>query len=1593
MHDEGTVERALHAGGIVAAGAKIPKKGAKVGKVSARKFVHPALKGRTVVRLTTDEMAPGVDVEMETLGFSPPDASPQLGWQRYRVLGFPGWALVNDPSRAKFALDVMKELKKAAARVKSKPGHARDAFLLVAEKLGRTVPHFLPSFWEEVGRVFLTEDATTFAAQAFEKARTTEKEHALTIDEDVRAEVFLEFALAGAVNAKSLATYAKDLEKGFGPKEGYARFFELARRRTLGGMPPWTGMAKDLRAFAKLAKADVAAEDERFILETLDARALALAPAELWTTYRDALLRLGKARPEVRDRLRRLFPKPPRADASFYASWLALLGEAGALAAVTDARGDEAAREAHGMAADWLEKALAWAPDQPELAGVVAKMAPRLVAEGVAVQIAQGSRYWAKVSMDAAETALAHGVPLQPLPANCHIDLTRPFFVDPVTLAADPRFTALLANAVGQRMGNAAFEASAKGKEGLRAARRAWVEARIGEAAAGAVPSLDAALKQIASKTSALTFAEFPEAKESFLALEAHKNLGVHLRGGVFAELTWPALERAATVLGKGATLAGFFPFPVVYNASKVLVLGPDAFLLEHDLKVPAGARLAEVLFVPSSAEGTTGQLLVVFWDPKAAKNMAYWSGASIEPFEWSDSGHHNGPAPRVPGGPGITFGGRPLLVGDTRASRENRQVVTDGKKVWLEEREDGGRIFLREIDVATGQKGPRSWPAIMGSMSDAWVVRCDIQALPPGVTGSIYGAADGMVGGWVVRDPTTGATQYFGVDGRTRRESRSGPPHAPSPVGLVSFPGAPAGEAPRLVLDRSYYTNTNVHLHDKDERSLGTIGSDPWSFAGWPVPVPARFWTFLRPRDEAGSAALRAATDAAAEALLAAGLEAARSSASWDAAMGPRIAQELPAVTSPEVRAGLAGLVLYATSVATQHAALVKSHGEAAPGASMGVDDATARRSLDALVGSGYGQGHFAGAVHAASRYLAGEEVAELPASSVYWENLVGSARALAVRLMSAATSGDVRASAVKVLEVWKDTVFAAPRGVRVVSAHMTDAAPFMRLAGSGPVPSWLCSIDASRYFVRVTNLGALSAGTLRPFTFVERTIDGTFRDPPGVTIERDRRFADVTEDGAYLMRVLELFAARGAPPFDGAAADEVSTKAGLTRSEAVLLLAGLPNVNAYANDFLGKEVRAALDLKAADASAAREAFRKLGAAEGPLLANMAPAEPDGFYAPREGGEGSFVARAAAAWIAHAGKGVALREELVVLCDKELSMSLPANAALAALLAPSTAPCLAAPKKHDVKGAFTYGKASGRDPFDHRVASAFAQLIPFLFHALPVGDAYRDAIPALYEVLRARVQDPELLAPLKTEWGEPKAFDAFFDALGGDDVVPLPPNVQRARDGGAVYAELANHSLRVLFRPGKISRFEDEALVKKLSVGANGAVPAMAYLLESLPAFVARIASTPVPAGGYEANPALSAAKTVAAAKKALSVSAEAAMLYLQLLALAEPTSKSVVLWNGWKPVEYKRAAQELVAKELVVEGKRERAGREIFLPGAWEKKAGGDVPLEAWKLPLFTPKHGRFAGLIAPLPHHAMFEAAFARVVAGDTPKFEEV
>ena len=114
----------------------------------------------------------------------------------------------------------------------------------------------------------------------------------------------------------------------------------------------------------------------------------------------------------------------------------------------------------------------------------------------------------------------------------------------------------------------------------------------------------------------------------------------------------------------------------------------------------------------------------------------------------------------------------------------------------------------------------------------------------------------------------------------------------------------------------------------------------------------------------------------------------------------------------------------------------------------------------------------------------------------------------------------------------------------------------------------------------------------------------------------------------------------------------------------------------------------------------------------------------------------------------------------------------------------------------------------------------------------------------------------------------------------------------------------------------------------------------------------------------GWGQDPRRSAPDVVAKAR-ARGLSEEAAVAWLQLLALPNPTRANTIAWNGWKPAQYAKAVAELLEAGLVVEGKRARAGRDVFLPGGWHERRSGSLPLEEWKLALFGGESPPFGSI----------------------------
>ncbi|MFJ5306976.1 DNA-binding protein [Streptomyces sp. NPDC088350] len=1611
---------------MLAAGAVLPADAEGAGEravpLTARTYRHPGLDDRVVVRLVAGELGAAEDLAAGFLGLEQ-DAEPVVvGLGLRQSLGFPEWVLVHHPEDGHHALGVVPDLERAARQVKSRPKTALDAYLELGSRLAASVPHFLPTFYEQAGRVFLAEENATYAAQLFTRARKAEAEHGLVIEEDRLDAVFLEFALAGALPVKVLSSYGKELAARVPAEEALRRFTRLCLRRTAGGLPPSAQMAGDLRKLARAAGQDADLAEQEYLSELLGLPATLRAAAGWWKGHRAALVALAARERRVRGTL--LDMLPAGSDDEMPALWLQVLEDSGATAGLWDAGLPEEERPRDGTAG-WLERFLtfrerarSWrgATRMPRLYPLVERAVDRLRAE----LAASGGALKVTHDIDLIDLLLSLDLPVAAPERNGGLPLEQWALGDGhrdlLFLGADARFhDAFLKGAdrfSDDDQGLRAIRLLAQ-SPGCRPLLAQWVRTVVERFTAVGLPQLPdalARLRWLPPEALALAEADVREAVATDLA----PVLARTLRAGLFDELGWPAWEdAAATLVPKSRVedliVADAWPHLVVAGEAQARVIGAEGTLLTHDLRLPKDDRSGDPGFHHVDGE------LLVYWNSRNDGLRGYWHTRAdrVEKLQGprgtrgTDMDWYKGDFPiTLPlAGGGRTTGRGVLHAGDTTVPEE-RPLLFDGSNywVWHADSQDREAHGWYEYDPATDERGRMSRPAFLAD------------ALRDAPAGS------GLTGGRLRPSPTSGTTPacapvdgLVGLrrlelpDGSTRVEDLAGrtltlPAEAGRPYTLVMFPGA---ERPTAVVRNGWRLNLVdadgvVTAWAQTDRTAGVFGE------GSLLLPPVQYWECLTPRDPDGSAGLRRIDRDTAAALLSA------ATAKEPEALPATIRALLP-VTHPALLAGIAGVVRYA---AAQQAVLDTAATRLTLALEGGVEDegpAGPTDSLlrDAMSGLGASNGYWwnrddqtdsvfrtlriltraADAVPEPSDGRLHLDGPELPAGQPELPTVLGRMTALAYRA-AVGTTADEHREALRQLLAGFDRLglgrSGAPGRWRSVTLHL-DAHRLRPASGDWREGSWnglLPLLDGA--FVAVTGHGSRDDDGC-DFT-------GLFHDPAG-------RFAapepykvlacdPIGEDehpgrlGAFLAALAE----RGPAPWFPEAAEEFARLTGVTETMARLVVAGLPGVDAYERAFLSTEARTVIGVKVAPAAVAKDELRGIDSAvRAAVVAALLPADPARLWT-----EGPDVASAAAVWNDRLGKRPAIPEDLLSDAVRALKNAPWAvREALPALLDPTRAPQLSRDLRWEVNGDRVRPVGNGTDGFTTQTLVGSVGLAAWLAHRLPAGDPIRAALPPVLTAVRQRLAAPGLLLDL----GPYISLSAFRKTAG----TPTETGPGFERYGAVV---LATHDDQPA--PGIRVDLLDEA-------GQDPYLPATRVDDQPFPAeialrlvrdarFAALLADPGEPMAGdrdkdgtwWPQDPGRSVPDLVTEAAKEYGLGEDAATLYLMLLAMPDPTDRTTARWTGWKPARLKAARAELAAGDLVVEATRTRAGRSLFLPGGWAEQPVPHVPLERWKLPLFDIVDGDRAslGVIVPTePVADLYRRAWQRVRDGDAPRFEEL
>ncbi|WP_240926434.1 hypothetical protein [Streptomyces sp. JB150] len=924
VHDGFTYDAATSAA-LLDAGAILPpgttdREDADV--LTVRTYTHPALDQRTIVRLVPGTLGEAEDLAMDFLGLVRDPETSEVGQVRREALGFPAWALVNDPANGHHALALVKDVERLARQAKSRPGTAKEGFEALGERLGRAVPHFLPTFYEQAARVFLQHDNTTYAAAFFGKAREAERVHALAVDEERQRAVFLEFAFAGALTVKALKEHVKALSARLSPAEAWAQFRQLTVERCAAGMPPYASLPQDARALIKAAGLDRLTEECALVADLLASPAAVRAPASFWNTYRATLVTLAQRQPAVRARLLEIMPAGLGRSLDDDEFWLALLAETGAERLLTgetgraDGTADGTTNGPHGTdgsggtdgvdAAEWLGRwalhrkhGAAYSMLSPATLALVERMAPRLRAQGRPVDLFSG-RWQAGADLDLLDLCVAQGIPLTLpaadgkvfLPLSQWLQETRPERRDLTAVAAHPHCRRLLYTAVGNLSGHRPGPALLDGLAGhpvLADVLREWLDDAAAElAGATTLPAVGAALERL-RPFRAVAARISPEAVARVAAVELAPLLGRTLRAGIPDELGWPALDEALRRLDAetrtdrddSLTVQEAWPALIVARRDKAIVVGPQEILLEHDLRLPVPLDRWQ----RPSFRYTDGELLVMWWHD--GKHYGYWSARPSEVFplggerlqRWYGGGEAGETSIPLPGG-GRATGGRALHAGDTELPPA-RPVLGDGTSYWRQGRQGRQQVWL-EYDPATGTHGRASLPAFLrtGIREGATLVQqhCSVLPLQPGLEHSPFGTDGTVLGRWVRTEGEgdEARTTVGTPDGRTVTVATAHGRMPGVPLGALRLPGGAEPVAVALHRQIAFFTADGDGDGGVRETGRVTALSRGGEFAaGTRLVPPADFWHALRPRDEAASALLRALSDAEAGEVLRAGAQA----------------------------------------------------------------------------------------------------------------------------------------------------------------------------------------------------------------------------------------------------------------------------------------------------------------------------------------------------------------------------------------------------------------------------------------------------------------------------------------------------------------------------------------------------------------------------------------------------------------------------------------------------------------------------------------------------------------------------------------------
>ncbi|MFE9932293.1 hypothetical protein [Streptomyces sp. NPDC005533] len=1553
------------------------------------------------------------------------------------------WVAAHDPDAAGTARALIEDMRSELGRSYGKPGRFLDTMTARARRLP---PAHLPWFWDTVGHRLIGYGSRP-GGRAYAAARAAEDRHGLPVDPAYRRANALLFARGGAMPAKELAAHQRFLAETLDPAAAHTALdaFLTAWASSPADLP--ADLVRRVRASAKAA-GHGDEEVARLVGGILSVTRKKSVPDALLTAAEQALT-VRPPTDTIVAGLVEVFPD----GVTDGGAWLRMLIGCGATEAMESGRLVPEGGLPHWVGnfvrmyqyAAQSGGGVARQPLPAEFLDLVGRLGPRLRAAGDPVTVHTTRHHYQGLDADVLDACLAAGVAVvDPGPE------TRMHFWgersrrDLAALAADPVFGPRLEGRVhqdltprwsaagGRRPGSAVT--LLPGNDGIAHEVAGRVGKLVDTVAGGGMAGAEEAVAELEALLDRPTVSALGGIADALAGAGAAGALRRSLAAGLPEELAWPALEsvyaRFAADAGPEAAdeplpgVAGVtctWPVLTVFGRDRAVAVAPDGERGSCRFTVPDGATMYAVHYVGGS--------FLVSWTLKASPyfcDTAVWADRPEEPFTPDE---RRGLVPfggSLDGAYGFQFetadgggrhGGRRVLrPGGTEGIDGDELQLGDGTRIWTNA--VFGRRPWEVADPVTGEwRGASPLPDFPGRPANAdpaadpseegmslALEALQLAPLPAGVDGSPLGSRDGLVGTRVLfrnrhRDHPRDHYLLESVDGRTARFDIDRQGQEPWAVWAP-----PEGAVEDVVLAEAEthtgvraYTAGGVLLWELDGHHSPRhprVRPVRRATASGGVALPPAFWYLLRTRDAAGSRALRAVGAQTADTLLTAALD-------GRPALRTAVARELPEVTDPVLAEAVVAVAARAARVEERRRALhrrVTLLIEAAPALPRrSAPDTELLPALFGLVSKGERPTRDVAlpatlsALASDGACLAGtivEEVRRLspPAPPRDWSQLLGTIDAAAWRAAVAPTPDTDRAALLALLDTWAGLPFAR-----------ADSRWWVGRADAG-------TLDGLRAGGTAVASAAVRAGGSACW-FVAPAAPDADADPVPAAVAEARPVRVERDDAARLRALVETVDAHGPVPLPEPAAERFAELTGVRRAVARLVVAGLVGRSDRDED---RSLARKAPYKATPMTA--EAYERLrtrlgGAGRRAVLAAALPEDPAELWQP--GGVLAAVERMAGVWRELMGTQPALHEEAADALEADLDLSEVWARRLAGgyeAAEDTTVEAagweLAATRygnKVEVRAvppagpALPYGTPVGLDL--GRIASALV----WAWTDRPVGDPAVAGAMALYERLRAELERPELLLELPGG----KVHDSSTPIAEQFGPARLPVVKGRYAEEGPVTVAAYDSGPLVACAPGGAAFLRPAAAtgpeVWTRLRAINGLAEALDRVAPLMPGgglerMMLRARSGALPAGAYEADPRQSCPDLVARVGAELGVGADAAALYLQLATLAAPTDRNVRRWNGWSAKQHTQARTELLATGAVLEAKRARAGRTLFLPGEWTELKAPHLPLETAKLashlvrPLWRGTIlGPYVRILPTAPLHEMFAEAWERHSGG--------